>query len=176
MAKTLKRKNKGMLGLAVFLWFFYLILLAFIVYLSFSDGESAKNFGKKTIRYMAEYHYETDDIPEEVMFTFTYKVRQLGRIALFIALGMLGTMTIHVTFHFWPWLLRAIISVSMLIFVAVFTERFKMYLPTRHFSDKEMVYSILGALAGFGFVSIVTFVFSFVRWVLRGIYSFITSR
>ena len=165
-----EKRNSGMAVLAVFLWMSYLAVLILILFLSFEDGESAKNFGKKTIRYLAEEHYDTDDIPEEVMLTFTYKVRQLGRIVLFMALGVLGTMTIHVTFHRLPWIVRAIISITMLLAVAIFTERYKVYLPTRHFSSTEMKYSIAGALSGFAFVSAVTFVFSFVRWILRSIY------
>jgi len=155
------------------LWFSYLALLILILLLSFEDGERASNFGKKTIRKMAEIHYETDDIPDEVMTQFTYKVRQAGRIVLFLMLGILGTMTIHVTFHTWPWLIRAFVSAGMLLLIAIFTEKYKEYLPTRHFSENEMIYSIIGAMAGFLFVSIVTFVFSFVRWALWGIYKLI---
>ena len=71
-----------------------------------------------------------------------------------------GTATFHLTFHRLWWIVRAGISVVFLVLVAVFTERYKIYLPTRHYSSVEMLYSIMGAMAGFLFVSLVTLFYS----------------
>ena len=157
--------SKGLKVFAVFLWICFLGCLGAILYLSFQNGEEAKALGSDIILKAAQRRYNMTEVPEEVLLSFTYKVRQMGRLLIFALLGVLGTSTIHVTFHKLHWLVRALISVVMLVGIAIFTEKFKIYLPTRHFSGEEMGISIVGAMLGFVFVSVVTFVFSIIRWI-----------
>lgn len=157
--------SKTMRVFTILLWIAFLTCLAAVFYLSFQDGEAAKALGKDYIYLLAQKYYGVKDIPDEVMTIFTYKVRQIGRIGMFTLLALLGTSVVHATFHSWLWLVRSIIAGSFLLAVAIFTERYKLYLPTRHFSEKEMLYSIAGAMLGFGIVSIMTGVFGLVKWV-----------
>ncbi len=160
-------KNGVRVFFTVLLWILFLGVLGMIVYLSFQNGEDAKALGKDYIQVLAERYYETEDIPAEVMTEFTYKLRQLGRIGIFFALGILGTSCIHASFYRINWILRTIISLVMLLAVAVFTEKYKVYLPTRHFSEDEMILSIAGAVFGFVIISIITLVMSIVKLIKK---------
>lgn len=155
-----KKLSPAMTFLGVLLWICFLGCLATIIYLSVQDGEAAKAVGKDYIRKLAENYYGRDNFTPEEMVDITYRFRQYGRIVIFAILGFLGTATFHLTFHNWWWIVRAVISAGFLILVAVFTERYKIYLPTRHYSEKEMLYSIFGVMAGFIFVSLVTLFYS----------------
>lgn len=157
---TNKKLSPGMIVFGVFLWIGFLGCLATIIYLSLQDGESAKMLGKEYIRKLAGFYYGRDNFTAEEMVDITYKFRQYGRIVIFAILGFLGTATFHLTFHRLWWIVRAGISAVFLVLVAVFTERYKIYLPTRHYSSVEMLYSIMGAMAGFLFVSLVTLFYS----------------
>lgn len=157
--------SKTMRFFTILLWIAFLSCLYLVFYLSFQEGEAAKEVGKDYIYVLAQKYYGVDNIPDEVMLTFTYKIRQIGRIGIFTLLALLGTSVVHATFHNWLWIIRSIMAGSFLLGVAVFTERYKIYLPTRHFSEKEMLYSIAGAMLGFGIVSIMTGVFGLVKWL-----------
>lgn len=155
--------NRFMRFLTVLLWTSTILVLGAICYLSFMDGESAKMLDKKIIIRFAAWYYDRDDFTLLEMADIIYRFRQYGRIAIFALLALLGTATIHVTFYRWPWLVRSLLAVAGLIGVAVFTERYKMHLPTRHFSQEEMMYSIYGVAMGFMFITVVTFVFSLIK-------------
>lgn len=139
--------------------------IGLICYLSFQNGEAAKELGKNFINNLAKWYYDAAKVSDQSLLEFTYRFRQIGRVVLFILLGVLGTATIHATFHKWNWILRTIISGIILVCIAVFTERFKIYLPTRHFSQTEMLYSIYGVLIGFGLVSVITSVYTFTNYL-----------
>ena len=156
--------NKGLKLLAVFLWISFIGCLLVIFYLSFQTGEAAKEIDKSGIYTIAQRYYGVEDIPDEVFLTFTYKFRQIGRVILFCMLAFLGTCTIHLTFHKWPWIIRAIISGGILFFVAIFTEEYKNFLPTRHFSKEEMLLSVLGVFIGFFYISTITGVYAYTKW------------
>ena len=166
MGKSENKKN-SLLGWTIFMWVLFLLCLGAILYLSFEDGTKAKDISEKIVGKGAAYYYDRDDLSADELTAIIYKVRQYGRIIIFFVLAILGTITIHLTFHRWFWIFRAIISVAMLMGIAVFTERYKLYLPTRHYSEQEMIYSIFGVLAGFALVSFVTLVFSLTRSIVR---------
>ena len=161
-----KRKS-GLTFFCVLLWLLFLLCTGVILYLSFQNGEDAKEVGKSFLTEAAQRYYHTNDLSEEVMTAFTYKVRQGGRLLIFFVLGVLGTGAVHLTFRRIGWFFRMLISVLMLLGIAVFTERFKIYLPTRHFSSAEMMLSIYGAMLGFVFVSVITLVFSLLSALFR---------
>lgn len=157
--------KKGFVVLAIVLWVLFLGCLAGILYLSFQDGESAKEIGSDIIDSAARWYYGTENIAPDILLDFTYKCRQIGRIVLFTLFGIIGTSTIHATFYKLHWVFRTLIAITLLILVAVFTERYKIYLPTRHFSEREMLYSIYGVLIGFGIVSVITSIYTFARYL-----------
>ncbi len=157
--------KKGFIALAIILWILFLGCLGAVFYLSFQDGEAAKEFGSDIIKSTAKWYYGTEDIAPDIMLEFTYRFRQIGRILIFTLLGIIGTATIHATFYRLHWVFRTLISITLLILVAVFTERYKVYLPTRHFSEREMLYSIYGVLIGFGIVSIITSIYTFAHYL-----------
>lgn len=153
-------------SLAVILWIMLIGLLIVIFVLSFMDGDSAKNIDNMLIRRLAVWYYNRDDFNIFEIADINYRFRQYGRIALFLALGVIGTLTIHCTFYWWPWVFRGIISGGMLMAVAVLTEKYKEFLPTRHFSKEEMMMSITGAAVGFIGVSVMTLVFSIIKRII----------
>lgn len=158
--------NRLMKTLAVLLWTCTLLVLALIMYLSFQDGDAAKMLDNKYIIRFACHYYGRDDFNIFEMADIIYRFRQYGRILIFALLAFLGTATTHVTFYKCPWLVRSILAVMGLMAVAIFTEKYKMYLPTRHFSQKEMLYSIYGVSAGFMIITIMTFVYSVVKKIV----------
>lgn len=156
--------------ITVLLWTMFTGVLLLILYLSFQDGESAKMLDEKVIIRIAALYYDRDDFTLLEMADIIYRFRQYGRILIFGLLGLLGTTTVHVTFHRLPWIFRSVMAVAGLVAIAVFTERYKMYLPTRHFSAEEMMYSIYGVGAGFFIITVITLVFSIVKRTLELIF------
>ena len=162
--------NKGLKVLTVLVWLLFLGMIGAICYLSFQDGESAKEIDRIFTDKVIAYLYSGEELSTEKLVEVTNTIRQFGRIVLFFTLGVLGTAAIHLAFHKINWLLRTIISVVVLVGIAVFTERYKMYLPTRHFSEEEMVLSIEGAILGFLFISVVSFVFGILAWIFKKLF------
>lgn len=158
--------DKFMKFLTVLLWSCTFLVLFAILYLSFQDGEAAKMLDNKYIIRFASIYYGRDDFNILEMADIIYRFRQYGRILIFGLLALLGTSTMHVTFYRWPWIVRSVLAVIGLLAVAVFTEKFKMYLPTRHFSQDEMMYSIYGVTAGFIIITVITFIFSIIRQIV----------
>lgn len=148
-------------------WILFLGILGLILFLSFQDGEDAKSLGADVIRKAAHRYFHTDSLSPRDLQEFTYKVRQLGRCLMFIVMGILGTNVVHVTLHKINWCVRTIIAAVILIAIAIFTERFKVYLPTRHFSEEEMMVSIYGSMLGFGVVSLISGIYSFIHLISK---------
>ena len=162
--------NRFMRGLSAVLWIMLSFVLAVILYLSFQDGESAKDIDNIVIRSLAEWYYNRDDFNILEMMDITYRFRQFGRIVLFMGLGLLGTSAVHTSFYKIPWIFRTIIAGLCLMAIAIFTERYKIYLPTRHFSETEMMYSIYGVLTGFFIISVVSLVLSIIGRIFELIF------
>ena len=165
--KLFMKEKKSHPVLITFLWICFITIVAIVVYLSFQNGEDTKAFGKKLIRYVAEKMYAGNQIGETEMFRATYLVRQGGRIVSFFLIGILGTVTIHLSFPRWNWLLKTALTASVLLLIACLTERLKVYIPGRHYSYKEMVYSILAVGAGFVLVTVFTLLFHIMKGFFR---------
>jgi len=156
--------------LAVFLWLSTITLLIIIMYLSFMNGDDSKVYDNRYIMKFAAWYYKRDDFNIYETAEISYRFRQYIRILLFAVLSFLGTATTHVTFYKCPWIVRSILAVCALIAVAIFTEKFKVYLPTRHFSRKEMYYSIFGVGIGFFTITVFTFIYSVLKTVFKAIF------
>ncbi len=139
-----------------FLWFCFIAVVGIIFYLSFQDGEEAKAFGKRFIQYVAEEKTKGDTIGQEELQSLTYVIRQTGRVAIFFLMGILGTVSIHVSFRKWNWLIKTGIAAGILTMIAYLTEKLKIYIPSRHYSYEEMIYSIAAAGAGVILVSAIS--------------------
>ena len=146
-------------------WFAFIGMVLLICYLSFQPQSQAKVVDKDITMKIAERFYDMSSMTEEETAHIIWVIRTQCRVFLFCALGLIGTATIHLTFRKINWFFRAVISVFILVAIAVFTEKFKEYLPTRHFSQEEMIYSIAGVMIGFVLVSAVTLVYSLVKWI-----------
>ena len=167
-----KKKNStgtGMKVINAILWICFLSLLGIICYLSFQNQEAAKAFDKEYCLRVAQIYYGRENFSDAELVDITYKVRQLGRIVIFFALGVLGTATIHSTFRKLNWFIRTIISLAILLVIAIFTERYKVYLPTRHFSAEEMTLSIQGAMLGFALVSVLSLIIGIIVKLIKKI-------
>lgn len=158
-----RRKTYGIL--LFLLWSAFLVLTAAIVFLSLQDGNDAKEMTKRFMEYAARY------VDRELIEKLgkgqqaEYLLRQAGRAGAFFFLGILGTAAVHLTFQKCNWFVRTILATGGLLAIAYLTEKVKEYLPTRHFSEKEMLISIVFVALGFWVVSFLTLL----AWMIKGI-------
>lgn len=138
----------------VMLWLIFIFMIGGIVYVSFQSGEESKELGKKFIRHIPQI--QQIESAQEDMDNFNYLFRQGGRILAFLMIGIVGTITIHVTFAGCNWLFKTTITLMIITAIACFTEKMKVYIPSRHYSYEEMMLSVAAAAAGFLMVSIIT--------------------
>lgn len=164
------RKKTMMVG---FLWAGFLLLVAAVAYLSFQNGAAAKLLGRDVIASIAEQGQGNFDTLKGEFGTLTgadavaYLIRQGGRIGAFFMIGILGTVSVYVTFKRCHWMARAGIILPVLVGIAYLTEKLKIYIPGRHYSYEEMLMSITAVLAGFLLVSAVFLLGSLVKAVRR---------
>lgn len=149
--------------LITFLWICFIAVVAIVTYLSFQNGEDAKAFGKQFIQYTAEKVYQKEQVADTDLLDFTYLIRQSGRVLAFFVIGVLGTLTIHLSFPKWNWLIKTGFTAILLVSIACLTERLKIYIPSRHYSYEEMIYSILAVGAGFLLVTVFTLLFHIMK-------------
>ncbi|MBP3604932.1 MAG: hypothetical protein J6J79_12380 [Lachnospiraceae bacterium] len=144
-----------------------MLLTGAIVYLSLQDGITAKEQMYKIVEYLQKY--TEIDLKDRLGMEsadrdqIAYLLRQGGRAVAFFLLGILGTLSVHMTFRKMNWLTKTCITSVCLVAIAYFTEKVKEYLPTRHFSREEMLLSIAAVILGFFFVSFITFLGSVLR-------------
>lgn len=96
MGKGRKKNNRW--PLILFLWVVFISLVAGVAYLSFQNGEDAKLIGEQLVNKLTETSYLQKGDTEEEMLTLTFFVRQFGRFFAFLLIGIVGTLTIHVSF------------------------------------------------------------------------------
>lgn len=160
-------KNKKRWPIVLALWVIFGVLVAGVAYLSFQSGEDAKLLGKDMIAKLAQMQYESSEISENDMNTFTYMIRQNGRVIAFLLIGIIGTITIHASCSKCNWLVKTCITAFILVAIAYLTEKLKVYIPTRHYSYEEMMISMAAAAAGFIFVSVITLTVKLVKGFFR---------
>ena len=165
------QKNKKHPVIAAVMWIFFLAAVAVVVYLSFQDGEQAKTVGERFISYLARQRYPGRKATTQELLELTYEVRQLGRVCAFFVIGILGTAAIHISFGRNNWLVKTGVTASLLVAIAYFTERLKIYIPTRHYSYEEMMVSIISVMMGFILVSIITLTFQ----AFKGFFRLVTA-
>lgn len=156
-----KKKNHPVL--IVFLWICFLSVVGMVAYLSFQNGEDAKAFGKQLIQYSAEKVYQEERVSEAELLGFTYLIRQSGRVLAFFLIGVLGTLSIQLSFPKWNWLIKTVFTAALLMTIACLTERLKIYIPSRHYSYEEMIYSIIATGAGFLLVTLFMLLFHIMK-------------
>lgn len=161
----MKKKKKWPIVLAW--WIIFISLVALVAYLSFQNGEDAKELGKQTILQFAESKSTEGFITQEYLDRLTYRIRQSGRVIAFIMIGIVGTITIHVSFLKSSWLTQTTVTAVILVGIACLTEWLKKYIPSRHYSYEEMLVSIFSVIIGFAVVSVVTLVFKAVKGFFR---------
>lgn len=161
------KKNKKHPVLAFLLWSCFLTAVAVVVYLSFQNGEQSKALGERFISYLARQRYSEREATTQELLELTYEVRQLGRVFAFFIIGILGTAAIHVSFRRCNWLVKTGITAIVLVAIAYFTERLKIYIPTRHYSYEEMMLSIISVVMGFILVSVITLTFQALKGFFR---------
>lgn len=123
--------------------------------MSFQNGEDAKQFGDRLILYLAGLLSDETMTKKEIE-SVIYQVRQCGRAAAFLLIGMVGTITIHVSCPGCNWGIKTGITAFVLLAIAFLTERLKIYIPSRHYSYEEMLISILAVTVGFLVVTMIT--------------------
>lgn len=142
--------------------------------MSFQNVEKYQDMGRRFIQYVADRKYSGRQATEEEIRVLTYEVRQTGRIAVFFVLGIMGTMTIYLSFRKCNWILKTGITAVLLIAFACLTEKLKIYFPGRHYSYDEMMLSITAVCMGFLLVSVIFLCFrifkSFFRVILTTIH------
>lgn len=159
------QKGKGYGIIQFALWTAFLALTAAIVFLSLQDGSEAKEMMKRLMEYLSDYVDRDRIAALGDSQRIEYLLRQAGRAGAFFLLGILGTAAVHLTFRRYNWIVRTILATGGLTGIAYLTEKVKVYLPTRHFSEKEMLISIAFVIMGFLVVSF----FTFILWMIKGI-------
>lgn len=149
------------------LWITFIITVAGVVYLSFQSGAETKLFGQQLIETVADIQYPEGGVTQQEMDTLTYEVRQMGRVFAFFFIGILGTVTIHVSCKKCNWVVKTSITAMVLIAIAYFTEKLKVYIPSRHYDYEEMLISILAVVVGFILVSVITLTFHALKGFFR---------
>lgn len=148
--------KKGNRRISAVLWFIFLMMIVGIAVLSFENGERSKQLGEHLIARLALARHPGVPVTEAELLWVTYVIRQMARVAAFLGIGILGTVTVHVSMKNTGWMVKTIISGGILFTVAYFTEELKKYIPSRHYSYKEMMLSITAVAAGFLFVSFIS--------------------
>lgn len=147
MKKDRKKKRQGLAALV--LWIIFIVMIAGITFVSFQNGEATKELGSRIMDGLTRFQPVPEAVSGEEMAAATYGMRQSGRALVFLMIGIVGTITVHVSCYRCNWLIRTGITVMILASVAYFTEKLKIYIPTRHYSYEEMMISMAAAGAGF---------------------------
>lgn len=161
----MRKKKKWPVVLA--LWTIFIFLVACVGYLSFQNGEDAKKLGMQVIVQIAESQHSGEAVTQEELDALTYEIRQKGRIIAFVLIGIVGTITIHVSCRKDNWLIQTAITAVVLVGIAYLTEKLKIYIPSRHYSYEEMLVSISAVIVGFSVVSIISLAFRIVKRFYR---------
>ena len=155
-----------------FLWLVFIIMVVGIVYLSFQNGDDTKALSDKLVNHLAARIYPEQEIQSMTKLqydTITYQIRQGARVIGFLLIGIVGTVVIHISCPKCNWLVKTVITAVVLFTLAYFTEKFKIYIPTRHYSYEQMLLSIIAVAIGFITVSIITLTVKalkgFYRWM-----------
>ncbi len=149
------------------LWVIFIFLVACVTYLSFQNGEDAKELGRQVIARIAEWQHPGENVSQEQLDALTYEIRQTGRIIVFVLIGIVGTITIHVSCRKDNWLVQTAITAVVLVGIAYLTEKLKVYIPSRHYSYEEMLVSISAVIVGFSVVSVASLAFKIVKGFFR---------
>ena len=163
----MKRRKRSRIIWAVLFWMVFLASTALIAYLSFQNGTSSAELGSNVIEKLATEYYEEDTVSTTELYKFTYYFRQIGRTIAFFLIGILGTVTIHLSFERLPWIVKSVLSAGTLLMIAWITEKCKIYLPTRHYSRDEMMISIAASMLGFSIVSLITLIHNLIHHMLH---------
>ncbi len=159
----MKKRKKGRILCVILLWMVFLASITTIGYLSFQNGTSSAELGSSVIKKLAIRYYEKDSISSIELYKFTYYFRQIGRTIAFFIIGILGTVTIHLSSEHLPWIVKSVLAAGVLLILAWITEKCKIYLPTRHYSQDEMMISIAAAMLGFSIVSLITLIHNLIH-------------
>lgn len=161
--RVMKKRKRGRIICTVLFWMIFLVSVATIVYLSFQNGTSSAELGSDVIEKLAAEYYEKDTVSTTELYKFTYYFRQMGRTIAFFIIGILGTATIHLSSERLPWIVKSVLSAGILLVIAWVTEKCKIYLPTRHYSQDEMMISMAASMLGFSIVSLITLIYNLIH-------------
>lgn len=161
--RVMKKRKRSRIIWTVLFWMIFLVSVATIVYLSFQNGTSSAELGSDVIEKLAAEYYEKDTVSTTELYKFTYYFRQMGRTIAFFIIGILGTATIHLSSERLPWIVKSVLSAGILLVIAWVTEKCKIYLPTRHYSQDEMMISMAASMLGFSIVSLITLIYNLIH-------------
>ena len=161
--RVMKKRKGSRIIWTVLFWMIFLVSVATIVYLSFQNGTSSAELGSDVIEKLAAEYYEKDTVSTTELYKFTYYFRQMGRTIAFFIIGILGTATIHLSSERLPWIVKSVLSAGILLVIAWVTEKCKIYLPTRHYSQDEMMISMAASMLGFSIVSLITLIYNLIQ-------------
>ncbi len=162
-----KMKKRKRWPAVVLLWLIFISMTAVIFYLSLQSGEETKALGRSMILQFSGAQEAGGAVNQQELDSFTYLVRQSGRVLAFLMIGIVGTITIHVTCAGCNWLIRTGITLLILTTIACFTEKLKIYIPSRHYSYEEMMLSVAAAAAGFAAVTFITLLGKAMKGITR---------
>lgn len=159
------KKRRRLVGLV--LWVIFILLVAGVFYISFHNGEKSKLEGKQLLATFSGITGSGSPKSQREIDNLIYILRQSGRVLVFFVIGIVGTATIYVTFERWGWVLKTVLAAVILWAIACFTERMKIYIPTRHYSFEEMILSVAAVSAGLLTVCFVMILIGIIRRLNR---------
>ncbi|MDE7006745.1 MAG: hypothetical protein K2P07_01090, partial [Lachnospiraceae bacterium] len=76
-------------------------------------------------------------------------------------------VAVHVSCTKWNWGIKTFVTAFVLLAIAFFTEKVKVYIPSRHYSYEEMMISMVAVVIGFLAVSVITLTVSALKSFFR---------
>lgn len=124
----------------------FVLWIAAILSLSGQDGEEAFGLTYKLSVPIADILYEEPTLSqiEDVMLV----LRQVGRVGMFLVLGMLTTLAVDAIWQKINEVNRLYIIYGFLIFFSIFDEVHKLLIPGRHCTVEEILVNIMSSFIG----------------------------
>lgn len=124
----------------------FLMLVYFVILVSFQDGEQSTQITLRIATYIANSIFENPTAEE--IITVSRVLRYGAHLALFFAVGAV-TSYVSMVICKGPFRIVGIILSGMVCYIlAYYTEYYKQFIDGRHFQRSDVVLNWYGSLAG----------------------------
>ena len=124
----------------------FLMLVYFVIMVSFQDGTQSTEMTIRIASYFADRIF--DNPTAEQIITVSRVLRYGAHLALFFAVGAVTSYVSMVVFRSYYRIGGIILSGAVCYFLAYNTEYYKQFIDGRHFQRSDVVLNWYGSLAG----------------------------